>query len=266
MHSWSLYLFNLAIQSAVGGCILLLIYNGLLNKVVVKDVLHRYNSKSVFTLAILSIVGLVISFFHLGYPLHAFNAINNLGSSWLSREIFFTSIFIVLLCLTVLVTWKKQQLNQPLLVLGSIAGVVAVYSMGSLYSNTIFTEWNGVNTIVGFYCTAFVLGTVVISLLFLPLLNKAAETFQAIKMPTLLIVLSAFIVQFIFMATFGSGIAALNISVSLIRWICSAVAAILLVYLYYPRRESRIELVYLAFGLMLIGELIGKYLFYSPLA
>lgn len=48
---------------------------------------------------LLMIFGLIASFTHLGYPLNAVNALSNLGSSWMSREIAVVSLMIFVLAL-----------------------------------------------------------------------------------------------------------------------------------------------------------------------
>lgn len=266
MHSWPLYLYTLAIQSAVGGCIMLIVYNTLLKKVLTGDVLQKNNLKSLVILAATSIVGLFFSFFHLGYPLNAINAITNLGTSWMSREILFTVLFIALLFSTLVVSRKKQCLSQTLLICSGIVGLPLIFAMGSLYSNTIFEPWNSVNTIIGFYCSTIILGAVIVNTIFLPIFRTKAASLDAVKMPTLLIILAAFVIQFAFVAAFGSNILTLNTSVSLIRWLCSLSAAVLLGYLYYQKNNKKAELIYVPFAFMLIGELVGKYLFYLPLS
>ncbi|MCA1756991.1 MAG: dimethyl sulfoxide reductase anchor subunit [Bacteroidales bacterium] len=48
---------------------------------------------------LLMISGLIASFTHLSYPLNAVNALSNLGSSWMSREIAAVSLLILVLAL-----------------------------------------------------------------------------------------------------------------------------------------------------------------------
>ncbi|AFL98772.1 DMSO reductase anchor subunit [Desulfitobacterium dehalogenans ATCC 51507] len=265
MHSWPLYLFTLAIQSAVGGCIMLMLYNSLLKDIAAKDTMQKTNLKSLTVLTILSILGLGLSFFDIGYPLNAVNAITNLGSSWLSREILLTVLFIALVCLSFLVSWKKQHLSQALLTTAGIAGLALIFAMSSLYSHTIFEPWNSINTMIGFYGSAIILGAVVVNIVFFPVFKSTPGSFDAVKLPTLLAILAAFIIQFIFMASLGSNLAPLNPSLSLVRWFCSAFAALLLVYLYF-KAPKKSELLYISFGLLFVGELIGRYLFYLPLS
>lgn len=265
MHSWPLYLFTLAIQSAVGGCIMLMLYNILLKNIVAKDTLQKANLKSLTALTVLSVLGLGCSFFDIGYPLNAVNAITNLGASWLSREILFTVLFIALISVSLAVNWKTQHLSQALLAVAGIAGLAVIFAMGSLYSHTIFEPWNSLNTLIGFYGSTIILGAVLISLVFFPVFKSTRGSFEAIKLPTLLAVLAAFIIQFAFIAALGSSLATLNPAMSLVRWFCSALAALLLVYLYF-KDPKKSELLYISFGLLLVGELIGRYLFYLPLS
>ncbi len=89
-HEWPLILFTVLSQTAVGaflvlGCVTL---SGKLSQD--EDVrLHR----NMFFIWVLMGLGLIASTMHLGSPLRAFNALNRVGSSWLSNEIFASSLF-----------------------------------------------------------------------------------------------------------------------------------------------------------------------------
>lgn len=54
----------------------------------------------ILTLAVLNLIGLFASFFHLGTPTHALYTIMGFGRSWMSNEIVFTGAFIGLACMT----------------------------------------------------------------------------------------------------------------------------------------------------------------------
>lgn len=81
-------------------------------------------------------LALIFSLFHLGSPALAFCAISNLGSSWLSREILFAVLFLVLWFATYSTLRKGKTVN----FLGwmtALAGFVTVYSMAGIYAASI---------------------------------------------------------------------------------------------------------------------------------
>jgi len=265
MHSWPLLIFTLAIQAAVGGSLILFLYNAWLKKTVAENTLEKYNLRSLIVLTALALLGLACSFFDLGYPLNAPNAIRNIGTSWLSREILLTCIFIVLMALALVMSLKAKKLTQSLLGVAGLIGLAAVFAMGGLYSNTIFEPWHNVNTLIGFYGSTFILGTVVINLILFPLYNTNKGSIEAVKLPTLLIILTAFILQFTFITAIGFSLTSLNPAISLMRWLCSAFAALLLTYIYFKATKNS-GLIFASFCIMLVGEIIGRYLFYLPLS
>lgn len=264
MSEWPLYVFTLAIQAAVGGCILMTIYNVLLKKVLAAEVLAGCCQKCLTAFSTIAVIGMALTFFNIGYPRNALNAILNIQSSWLSREIAFTVIFIGLLLITTALSWRTHRQNQNLLIICSLWGLVTIFAMAALYNFTIFTAWSNINTFVGFYCSALILGAIVVIVAFLPALQAAPAAFAAVKMPTVVLVLAVFMLQFIFNTTFGS-IAPGSSVLTLIRWTCSAVAAILLVYLYSFKDIKFCGAVYASLTVMLFGELVGRYLFYLPI-
>jgi anaerobic dimethyl sulfoxide reductase subunit C len=85
----SLVFFTVLSQTAVGALIfraLMLLKGG-------HDLAtFEFGKISLLAIAILLFISLSIAFLHLGKPAHALNALNNLGKSWLSRELLSFSI------------------------------------------------------------------------------------------------------------------------------------------------------------------------------
>jgi len=108
-HIWSLVVFGLLAQSGAGIWMtteLIL----LTPSFAVTQETEQLVRKIYLTVFILLIVSLIISFFHLGYPRHFFHALNNLGSSWLSREILALSLFLWLTSRDILRTKYHRQI------------------------------------------------------------------------------------------------------------------------------------------------------------
>src|SRR5699024_6256294 len=100
MHEWPLLIFTISMQAAIGGIFMLWIFI-VRNKSKEEIEMFRLSKIPLIVIAGLSLVGLGASFAHLGTPTNAFNTLRNVGSSWMSREILVTGMFIGLAFLTV---------------------------------------------------------------------------------------------------------------------------------------------------------------------
>ncbi|MFZ6043486.1 DmsC/YnfH family molybdoenzyme membrane anchor subunit, partial [Vibrio natriegens] len=81
----------------------------------------------------------------LGSPLRAFNALNQVGSSWLSNEIFTGSLFFALgggYWLLEILDNGAQILRKVLLLAAMTVGIVFMYSMIKVYMIDTVPTWN----------------------------------------------------------------------------------------------------------------------------
>jgi len=110
-----------------------------------------------FIIGCLGLVGIIT---HLGVPLHAFNAMLNLGTSWLSRETIFYGGFLALLALYILFTWKGGEggLGKPLGYVVAIVGICLLIVSALIYTIPGVPAWNTINTPVSFALSAFLMG------------------------------------------------------------------------------------------------------------
>ncbi len=116
--------------------------------------------------AIAGAVALVASLFHLGRPSHAFKALRNLRTSWLSREVALFSAFAGL-SFAYAGVWRAA-VRGGVPVVGAALGVAAVlvgaagvYASGRLYLVPARPVWNSNRTLVAFFATGISLGPVV---------------------------------------------------------------------------------------------------------
>lgn len=112
-------------------------------------------------LLVLLLVAISVSFLHLGSPRQAGRALDNPGSSWISREIFSLALFSLSLFLLFLGRWLMPARRGILTVLflfalGSGAGLV--YVMIRLYMIPAVVSWNTWYTPASFLLTSFILG------------------------------------------------------------------------------------------------------------
>lgn len=159
MHEWSLILFTLLIQSAVG-----LVVVGEAIRISARGEVGSLLSRQIPVACALAGLGSIISLTHLGTPLHSFFTIANLGSSWLSREIISSGLFFALLVLVIYLNSRNIR-NRALLIATAVVGLIAVFVMSRVYLLRTVPVWDSGATTLSFFGTMFFMGAVVSTLL-----------------------------------------------------------------------------------------------------
>ena len=268
MGETSLLIFSFCLQAAIG--IMLFITLG---KQLYKD---KEFKAAALVAAVLSVVGILASLSHLGRPLAFLNSLSNLGSSWLSNEALLSGIFAGIAVLYALVLYLKpnQTFDTVLRWLGSIVGVIAVFSMAKLYTSTIVPVWQGINTYVEFYATTIAVG----ALLFIVLSLKQLQDID--KRVYGLIVLAAVIIQAAVAVPHAINLgveglaaqasAAILSSMSFViglKWLLVLAGAGILMWPSAQKADagaaSGAGIIYAACALLVVGQLIGRYVFYA---
>jgi len=278
-NEWPLIIFTLLIQASVGvNLILLLIYQ----KVGKNTGIEKIIGQGFIYASLLGVLGLVASFAHLGSPGNAMNAILRLGSSWMSREIIFTSIFIGLIILASLVYWKNTIKNS--VILGWVAvvfGLLAIYAMAKVYMVTIIPAWNHINTLFAFYGTTLLLGAFLAASLLVIKGKDMQElvrdglkiafgtvifalALQIIILPLYLTTLAA---GDVFAQTTGQILSTAYSTLLVIRWllVLAGGAVLALSWVKLNTKEAGIpqNIIYSSFIMVFVAEVIGRYLFYA---
>lgn len=104
--------------------------------------------------------GSVASITHLGVPLNAPNAVNNVFSAWLSREVVVTAAFVGALGVSFLWLWKTGKFSFLLYGGAMAVGLADIFCMASIYRYTSILTWNDINTYLMFYGTTLTPGAV----------------------------------------------------------------------------------------------------------
>lgn len=283
MHNndWSLILFTLLAQLSVGVLIFLAFlfftnnqqFNGLQSVNVFKSPL---------LIALLAIaIATFISFFHLGHPAHAFHSVNNLGSSWLSREILGIGLFGVGVLVVFLMFLFKSQ-NQLIFSLGliytAISGLTLVYFMSRIYMVPTIPAWHTWFTPFHFFMSALILGGMVLS----GYLFSQPEAHSLIKwllrfvaLILILQLIAAFLYKTHLVKMEHTGIdhpdfeAGVYHSLYLVRLFIIFIAVLFTAYL--SLRVNSIQVNYSAFFrfyafvffLIIVEEVIGRFMFYA---
>jgi len=102
-----------------------------------------------------------VSFFHLRHPFRARFVLNNLRTSWLSREILFELAFMALVAVSAWLAWiraPERGLVWTSLASAGLAGGLFLVSMTRLYMLPTLPAWRDVFTPLSFLLTTLVLG------------------------------------------------------------------------------------------------------------
>lgn len=278
MSEWSLLIFTISIQAAIGAIFMLWIFQVKNRNKEDLDMFHLFKIPLI-VIAGLSLVGLGASFTHLGTPTNALNTLRNVGSSWMSREILVTGMFIGLAVITSALAFYLKKITPWLLIVTALVGFVDVFCMASIYSNSLVGPWNSLHTFTSFYGTTLILGAVLAVALLTPTLYKKKmdlEAKQFLKI-SFTVALLGMAFQVIGIALFPATMTDINMiggSAATIvlssykgmiasRWIISILGIALLGYLTIsPYKKSFAGLSFLALLVFVTSEGMSRYVFY----
>ncbi len=163
-HINSLVAFTLLAQAAVG--LFFFLAFGLL--FFPAEISELFLAGQIICLS-LSLLAMAFSFAHLGYPMHALFAIKNLKSSWLSREILFLSIWVILLFTDIISGFNSRDtlLLNTLHFTSLGFGLLLTWSMSKLYMLRTLTGWRKAHTPMIFFQSALLAGSYIIMMMLL---------------------------------------------------------------------------------------------------
>ncbi|MGR5063055.1 DmsC/YnfH family molybdoenzyme membrane anchor subunit [Photobacterium sp. DNB22_13_2] len=271
-HEWPLILFTVLAQTSVGAYLLL---GGVILKgdlcVGVKHRLHQ----AMFFLWVLMGLAFVASTMHLGSPLRAFNALNQVGSSWLSNEIFTGSVFFALgggYWLLEMLDKGSENLRKLLLAAGMIVGIAFMYSMIKLYLLDTVPTWNTVYTPIAFVMTMLTSGLIFGHLLLTGAQHKMTGLDRILPFVGSLAVaisLGALVSQLIGLADIQTSVTTATelipnmAQLQIIR--VGLLLGALAVWFIPNLMSSRpgVPVMVVSFGLVLLSELVGRGIFYG---
>ena len=295
-RDWALVVFTVLTQAAVGAYVtLLIVYRPAARGAEGRRTAGQdgHVGPLVAVLVVLS-VGLFAALFHLATPLQAARAFVNVASSWLSREIVFGTLFAGLLAALVAAEWRAGRTtswHRTLAGLTAAAGAAFLYCQIRIYLLPSQPAWNSAATPVAFTATALRLGTLGVAVGLVggtgasnaDARGRADEaswpTLRGLALAGILMLLVEIVVVPIQLAALGgnaspaAAASAIKLTVDyggvwMLRLGLLVVAAAALTGVLVSHRTSggyrrgRI-LTYASFGLVLVSELCGRFLFYA---
>ncbi|HHT5705002.1 TPA: dimethyl sulfoxide reductase anchor subunit family protein [Raoultella planticola] len=271
-HEWPLMIFTVFGQCVAGGFIVLalaLMKGGLSNEQQQRVVL------SMFGLWVLMGIGFIASTMHLGSPMRAFNSLNRIGASSLSNEIASGALFFAVGGIGWLLAVMKRLpagLRSLWLVATMALGIIFVWMMVRVY-NTIDTvpTWYTVWTPLSFFLTLF-LGGPLLGYLLLRGAGVDGWAMRLLPVVTLLALVASVIVALMQgseLPTIHSSIQQASALVpdygSLMAWRVVALVLALACWVVPLLKgyQPAVPLLSLAFVLVLVGEMVGRGIFYG---
>jgi anaerobic dimethyl sulfoxide reductase subunit C (anchor subunit) len=297
IREWALIAFTILAQMSVGSFLVLGVVHYAATRRVGMEEADRLSDRALLAIGPVLILGMLASLFHLGSPLSAYRAVSNLGSSWLSREIFFGVLFAVVGAIFALMQWRKISSFTVRVIVALIAaliGVAMVYSMSNVYLLPTQPAWNTLATPIAFFTTTLLLGVLAMGAAFVA--NYAyiqrkvpgcadvqcmllRDSLRWIAVASIVLLGVELVVIPVQLAYLAAGPSAAVASAALLFGRYGAVfairlglvflgAGVLAVFLYEnaisPGREKIMgNLAYSAFALVLIAEVMGRFLFYA---
>lgn len=278
----ALIIFTLLTQLAVGTWLVAISLRMLIAKLN-KDAASQLTRPALLLVGPIMCVALVISMFHLGSPATAYGSLANFGTSWLSREIIFCGLFLffwIIAC----VNFRKENAGNALGWLTALLGLLAVFSMASIYYSTPIPAWTSVNTYIIFFATTVILGFSATTTLVAMAAKRSSLNQDILKLLgrtslfTLLVVIIQLFSTVINLLTITGGLEPGKIPAGLfqgtfmfglvIHGFLILASGLMMVLFYYnlSKKESirlSLNVHYLTFVIFLVGELLGRYLFYA---
>jgi len=276
MHSteWSLVFFTTISQLATGIMIAILpfVFSGN------QKAYAKLNQSALYFSTALMLMALVLSFLHLNNPLHSIYALSNLGTSWLSMEIFFVSLFLfglVFISILPLVKTPKPKHYRIFIIGTTVVGIIMVYSMSMLYMIPTVPIWNSICTPISFFATALLLGSAFVFSLSLQQELKTRESLSGnqVKIPPSITFIAIAIIAantVLFNPSIPEGNIAFepqvaNTTLLMLRWLTMLLAVLsLLLIIYKKEKLKQVNVIYYQpFIFFLISELIARAAFYE---
>ncbi len=297
MHDWSLIAFTILAQMSVGAFVILGIVHFVALRQAGEAEANQLSNRALLAIGPVLLLGMFASLLHLGNPLNAYLAISNLGGSWLSLEILLGVIFAVLGGIFAIMQWRNIgsfTIRNVVALLAAVTGLVLVYAMARIYMLEAQPAWNTPFTLISFYTTAFLLGSLAIGAAFVAnyayLQRKSDADLQTqaqllrdnirwIALLSIGLLGVVLIMMPLHVASLSAGEAAAQASGRMlveqygllfgVRLALAFIGAgVIALFLYRnavtPGRERLLgNLAYSAFALVFVAEVMGRYLFYA---
>lgn len=297
VREWALPVYTILMQLAVGAFAILWLIRLLTGPKFSPQQIDRIISNPILVIAFTSVVAMGGAHFHLSKPFHSYLAVLNFKSSWLSREIVFSVLFFLTTMSVLYLTYFQTHRRKLITGLGWLAilfGIILIYCMARIYMIPTQASWNSPTVIISFYTTTLLLGIMAIAcLMVLDLKFSEIKKSDDIELRsqviryslggltalTVALVTLSFGIIYIQMRLLAQGDLIARTSLNLLLDIYLPLFLLRLAFLVYASvslvfamvrmyklkfpSQNLMTPVYLSCLLIIIGEIIGRFLFYA---
>lgn len=280
INPWPLICFTLLIQMSVGCFIISETAGLILSRRFSSEALRLLRLYSRILVLVLSCLAGALCFLHVTKPWRSLRTLNNLEFSWLSREIFCLFCFILIVAAGAIFERRRGRGQSVWLLMGGLSGFFLVVAMFRLYMLPTVPVWNHYTTPSIFLLVCILLGTQLMAASWTFYLKKSdISLFQEIRthwnqkilvrIENLSLVVAVILIL-LFLLLFVQNPAYRNKTVlSLFRLGLLLCGILLLLKGWIPVRPSSLknppnhQYVYIVFIVLLLAEILGRYLFYA---
>jgi anaerobic dimethyl sulfoxide reductase subunit C (anchor subunit) len=296
-QDWALITFTILTEMSVGAFLVLAVVHFFVARKAGVQEADRMSDRVLVAIIVTLGLGMLASLFHLGNPLNAPKAVTNIATSWLSREILTGVIFAVLGLIFVAMQWFKvgsAAVRNVIAWIVALVGIVMIYIQAHIYMIPAQPSWNTFATPITFYVTTLMLGVLAVGAAlvanysFVKRKNpEGADTqyellrsaIRWLAIASIILLGIEFVVLPIYLVYLSTGSATALASLGLmagryslafiLRWVLGFIGAgVLAVFLYQNASSSEKKkvlayLAYSAFVLVLIAEVLGRFVFYA---
>ena len=293
-REWALLIFTILGQLAVGMLLVLMVVRAYAVRKVGAENTDKLTERPLYAVFPIMGLALVAALFHLGKLLHVIGAVPNLGTSWMSCEVVAAVVFVVAAGLLAFLQWRKMgsaALRTALGWIAAVLGLVYIFCMGETYMLPTQPAWNTLATPITFFVATLLLGALgtatALMVNYPSIEGKPAEgvadvlriSFRWIAVAAIVLLGVEFLVTPLyvaFLSTQGSAaLASLNLMFGTYGLafffrllLVFAGGGVLVAYLYRTASAANQEkamatLAYSAFVLVLLGEVLSRFLFYA---
>jgi anaerobic dimethyl sulfoxide reductase subunit C (anchor subunit) len=297
MREWALIIFTVLVQMSVGSFLVLGVVHFYATRKEGVEEADRMSTRALLAIVPVLVLAFLASLLHLGSPLNAYRAVNNLDTSWLSREILAGVSFAVVATIYAFLQWRKLGPAVLRIIIGWIAGLLGialVFIMAKVYMLPTQPSWNSFATPISFFVTTLLLGLFAMGVAFVAnyayLQKKKADCVEAqcallravmrgIAVASIILVGIELVVLPVYVAVLATGPAAAMESIGMmtgpflalfiLRVVLAFLGAGVFAFFFYrnassPGREKVLGyLAYAAFFIVLAAEVIGRFMFYA---
>ncbi len=299
LGEWTLITFTVLAQMSVGTFVLLGWVHWYAQRKAGVEAADRLSTTALLAIGPTLVLGMIASVFHLGDPLRAPLAITRFATSWLSREIAFGVLFAAAGAIFAIMQWRKigsWKVRNAIALLAALFGLALVYSMSQVYMLGAQPAWNTAATPLQFFTTTFLLGALAVGVALLisyklsskkdsgphhaeqsELLRKVVQQLALISLVLLGVELVIIPLYLTYLGGSGNAFAAASSRILFSRYnllLATRLVAVFLgagvfgFFLYRAAQRSEGEIafgpvLYGAFALVLVAEVIGRFLFYA---